>query len=201
MHASMGGSTGQMLRRAKIIGCLPVSKIPSHPIFEQLSQQNPDSSFTHHRFSTKSHGKLLAFSTGNIIRAGKSTHADAFHALLAFLRWCRALNPKLHGMWPMAVSMPNSVWSGQFNTSIDRCVLDHSVATHSDRFPGISLNFQNTNITSKITPELFLKESKWIVPGVKDIVSLFNIVQELTTLHVNCATRGQILNNVKTLDI
>jgi TATA-box binding protein (TBP) (component of TFIID and TFIIIB) len=187
LHASSGAGPGAAVRRARLTGTPAVARIPNHPIFAQLSQQAAGSPFTHLRFNTVAHGKLLVFSSGNIIRAGKSTHADALYAVLAFTRWCRALHPALHGMWPAGVNMPNSVWSGQYTTPIDNAILQHGQATYSDRFPGISISLDRTNLSSKITPELFLKSSKWILPGVKDIESLFESAAQLAALHESVA--------------
>lgn len=183
MHASISASCAASVRRARSLSTPAVTRIPDHPLFAQLSQQEPTASFTHLRFNTSNHGKILVFSSGNIIRAGKSTHADAVHSNVAFMRWCRTVHPALHGLWPTGISMPNSVWNGQYTTPIDSSVLQNGQATYSDRFPGISIALDNADITSAITPELFLKDSKWIMPGVKDIPSLFSAAAQLASLH------------------
>lgn len=185
LHASIGAKNGLSYRRARIIGAATVHTVPAHPVFEQLSQQGASSPFTHFRFHTKRHGKLLVFKTGNIIRAGKSTHADAYNALIIFMRWVRTLVPGLAAMWPCAVSLPNSVWTGQFLAPISAGLKQHPRATYSDRFPGISYRLK-TNTT--VTPEIFLKASKWILPGTKTACDVFDALDELVDLH---ATLGK----------
>lgn len=182
LHASAGSSPGAAVRRSRVTGVPVVGKLPNHPLFAQLAQQETASPFTHLRFNTVAHGKLLAFNSGNVIRAGKHTHGDAYQAVLAFSRWCRKLHPHLHGMWPSAISMPNSVWSAQYTANIPHAVKHHSQATYSDRFPGISISLDRGELTSKITPELFLKDSKWILPGVRDIASLYAAAGQMATL-------------------
>jgi len=180
LHASIGAKGGHSYRRARVLGVATICTIPPHPVFEQLSQQGAASPFTHFRFHTNRHGKLLVFKTGNLIRAGKSTHADAYNALVVFMRWVRTLLPGLAAMWPCAVSLPNSVWTGQFATPISHALKQHPRATYSDRFPGISYRLVTP---SSVTPEIFLKASKWILPGAKTAEDVFNALVELVDLH------------------
>lgn len=188
LHASAGPPPGAAVRRSRVTGVPVVSKLPNHPLFAQLAQQEAASPFTHLRFNTVAHGKLLAFSSGNVIRAGKHTHGDAYQAVLAFSRWCRRLHPHLHGMWPSAISMPNSVWSAQYTTETPHAIKHHAQATYSDRFPGISISLDRAELSSKITPELFLKDSKWILPGVRDIASLYAAAAQMAALQGSVGT-------------
>ena len=152
--------------------------MPALPTLKQLSAEEPESPFSHMRFNTKSHGKLLVFATGNVIRAGKYTHTDAVSCLLAFVRWAREQSPELCLFWPAAISMPNSVLTGQFSTPVSKLLGEHNAATSSNRFPGISIRLPDTMI-SKITPEVFLKDSKWILPGVRCAKGAFDAIAHL----------------------
>lgn len=154
--------------------------MPKLPVFKQLSAENPDSPFSHMRFHTVDHGKMLVFGSGNIIRAGKYTHADAICCLLAFFRWARAQMPTMTTLWPGAISMPNSVLTGQFTTKLDASIKTNAAATSSLRFPGISIALKNC--TDNITPELFTKDAKWILPGVKQAPGAFEACCAMTEL-------------------
>jgi hypothetical protein len=172
----------RMLARAKILGTPLTEQMPELPVFQQLSAEEPESPFSHMRFNTVSHGKLLVFSTGNIIRAGKYTHADAVACLLAFFKWARGQATELHSLWPSAIGMPNAVLTGQFNTPMLSTIKHHATAMSTDRFPGISIQIPSY-CGENITPEIFLKASKWILPGARTPAGVFAAVVHLCELH------------------
>jgi hypothetical protein len=156
--------------------------MPQLPVFLQLSAEEPESPFSHMRFNTTNHGKLLVFSTGNVIRAGKYTHCDAVGCLLAFFRWARGQDSVLNAMWPAAISTPNAVLTGQFVSPINPSFKHHAKATCSNRFPGISVQLPEQAGGDRVTPELFLKDSKWILPGVRSAPGAFNALAELVDI-------------------
>ena len=156
--------------------------MPQLPVFQQLSAEEPESPFSHMRFNTVAHGKLLVFATGNIIRAGKHTHADAVACLLAFFKWARGQSAGLHSLWPSAVGMPNAVLTGQFATPIGDAVASRDDAMSTNRFPGISLQIPSYR-GENITPEIFLKASKWILPGARTAPGVFAALNSLCDVY------------------
>lgn len=111
--------------------------------------------FTHQRFHTKHAGKILLFSTGNVIRAGRHTHGDAVRGVIAFMLAI--------GGWPTAMSVPNTVVSCQYADPISERVRDDWRAVCTTKFPGIAITFADIGATV----ELFMKKSNWIAPGVR----------------------------------
>lgn len=185
LHSSCQ-STPRLLARAKLMGAPAVEEMPQLPVFQQLSAEEPESPFSHMRFNTVAHGKLLVFATGNIIRAGKYTHADAVACLMAFFKWSRTQSTKLHSLWPSAIGMPNAVLTGQFTTPIDPAVVGHNTAMSTNRFPGISVKIPQRD-GENITPEIFLKASKWILPGSRTAAGVFSATLALCDLHASVA--------------
>jgi len=174
--------TPRLLARARVLGSPPIERMPELPVFQQLSAEEPESPFSHMRFNTVSHGKLLVFATGNIIRAGKYTHADAVACLLAFFKWARGQSAELHSLWPSAVGLPNAVLTGQFTEPIDKSVAARDDAMSTNRFPGISMRIP-TYCGENITPEIFLKASKWILPGARTAPGVFAALKSLCDIY------------------
>jgi len=131
-----------------------------------FSHEPPRTSATHYRIAVAdgpAEGKYLVFGTGNIIRAGKHTHADAVAKtarLVAALRAGGVLHP---GTYPAVMSCPNTVVTGKFKSKIDQPKLEADWRVNSSkRFPGRSVSIQN----SKIVPEIYASDGRFIMPGV-----------------------------------
>ena len=112
-----------------------------------------------------------------MIRAGKHTHSDAIYSILSFLHWVSGPNQRMR--WPLAMSTPNTVLTGMYKTPIDPAIKKHWMAVHTSKFPGIALSPKSLK---GMTIELFLAQSKFIVPGVKDPEILSTVVDVMNTL-------------------
>lgn len=130
------------------------------------SHEPPRTAATHYRIAVsgrRAAGKYLIFGTGNIIRAGKHTHADAVGStatLVKALRKDGTLNP---AVYPAAWACPNTVVTGKFIKPIDQDVLETDWRVNSSkRFPGRSVSIKG----SKIVPEIYASDGRFIMPGV-----------------------------------
>jgi len=131
--------------------------------------------FSHSKLYT-SRGKLLLFETGNMIRAGRHTHADAVVAVLQTLRWAGA-------PWPTAMAAPNTVCCGQFSTPVPTDVArEHWRTTWTSRFPGIAVPFKEL---PNVTVQFFGKDSKWVVPGSASPEQLTDAVRHMVRWHAD----------------
>jgi len=122
----------------------------------------------HHRVNTTpkklNRGKFLVFSSANMIRAGKHTHADAMKNMFDFAVW--AMNTEQTPSWHAAMSAPNMVVSGKFHGPLPAHAVDHWRCTHTSKFPGIAVSTDGA-----CTPELY-KSGAFIIPGVTTLTSL-----------------------------
>ena len=150
------------------------------------SSSDPESPFVHMRYDTND-GKFLHFSAkGNIIRAGKHTHADALLSVIRFFKWSNCNK----GAWFTGIATPNSVISGSFITPLSEKVKTNAYVSHSDKFPGIAVNISTAyaNLSRKTllgnccTAEIY-RSGKFIVPGVKTPKDLVIACIVLNDLH------------------
>ena len=173
--------TPRSVHTSTLLGCRPdPRRLPTRPKIAMLASNEPNSPFSHLRLHTKRHGKLLLFTTGNVIRAGKHTHADGAWAVLALRRWAMRGDGHHSLLWPTAMSTPNAVCNGQFTAPMGKGIYSHWRATHTSKFPGIAVTFPNASNT---VAEIFTKAWKWIVPGVKCAQQLVAALDGLAELH------------------
>jgi hypothetical protein len=169
LHSQLNpGPRAQFLSR--LVGRDSPTTTPCSPGLRLVSAPStPGSTFAHFKIATTS-GTLLVFKSMHIIRSGGSSHGGAIVSLLKFVNYLRRLHPTTHGyVWPSASSIPNSVYTGQFKRRVNASFRSSSAATYTSKFPGIAVTLPTT---AKITPELFLKESKFILPGIKNEAAL-----------------------------
>ena len=106
-------------------------------------------------------------------RAGKATHADAFRAIIFFLRWSN--EPE----WPVLLDCNNMVVNGQFVNPIPESIKNNPrLASHSSKYPGIALNFEDT----RCTPEIYTKRSTFIIPGVTQPHTLSHCISKMASV-------------------
>ena len=140
--------------------------IPTSAVLSAFSHEPPRTSATHYRIAVSqgaAEGKYLVFGTGNIIRAGKHTHADAV-AKTACLISALKKNKVLHrGVYPAVMSCPNTVITGKFKHPVIQQKLEADWRVNSSkRFPGRSVSIKD----SKIVPEIYASDGRFIMPGV-----------------------------------
>ena len=179
IHASLK-QTEQCISRDTLIG-KPAPSINTNPRMQMASSRETGSPFCHNRVTTAM-GKILVFSTGNMIRAGRHTHGDAIYSIMSFLRWVAGPTGRMR--WPLAMSTPNTVLTGMYDVPIDPAIKKHWMAVFTSKFPGIALSPKSLD---GMTIELFLSQSKFIIPGVKDPVVLPRVVELMNTLHAEAA--------------
>lgn len=136
------------------------------------------SPFSHRKFCTTNHGRLLVFRTGNVIRAGKHTHGDAITSVLSFVMWANRQSGTV--VWPATLSCPNTVCSCEYAEAMPEAVRQHWKASWSTRFPGISFTFPKAE---GVTTELFLNKSNFIAPGVRSPEMLVDVAEGMAALH------------------
>jgi len=77
-------------------------------------------------------------------------------------------------MWPAVHEAPNSVVTGQLKQMVSPTIKTDSVrVNHSTKFPGIALAVKRRGVT----PELYLRRSMLIIPGVTRVADLADVVK------------------------
>lgn len=165
--------------RNTVYGVTPKPDIRQSSILTAHSISKFGCSSRHCRINTvpNTYGKFLVFASSNMIRAGKHTPADAMKNSLAFSKWVRRATGQQY-VWHTAMSAPNMVISGKLTERLPESVKSHWSASHSDKFPGISITTQST-----CTPELYMSGA-FIVPGITSVASLNVALQAIdSALH------------------
>lgn len=162
-------------------------KMRDNDAVQAASAPEDASPFSHRKFCTTKHGRLLLFKTGNLIRAGKYTHGDAINSVLSFVMWANKRANTV--VWPATLSCPNTVCSSEYTSKMPEEVKQHWRASWSARFPGISFTFPQA---VGVTTELFLNKANFIAPGVRSPEMLVEVAAGMATLHkeVTEAERG-----------
>ena len=140
---------------------------------------------SHYRIRTVHDGKFLLFGTGNIILAGRQSHAAACVSMTRMIRHMARLHRL--PLWPVVHSSPNSVVTGQIDGTVAHSIKDELAANHSSKFPGIALSLP----TKGVTPELYLRRGMVIMPGITSAEQLSAVVREISQLvrpHVTAAS-------------
>ena len=135
MHVKLRGNPYKSTVRRTLYGPGPAKNCDAY------SSSDANSPFEHNKFNCSKFGTIMQFKKNRkLTRAGKATHADAFRATVFFLRWSKDPN------WPVRLDTNNMVVNGQFATPVtDETVKSNfRLASHSSKYPGIALNFENT---------------------------------------------------------
>jgi hypothetical protein len=156
---------------------VPIGDVKDLSMYSSANLLSP---FEHARFDAGCHGKIMLFKkNGNLIRAGKRTHGDAFLSALLFLRW---MSP---GRWLTAASAPNMVLSGKLQESRVAYLSAHHSVTGSSRFPGLALKL---NVHSTCTPEIYPTSGRFILPGVSRVDTLMDTLDDMMDVLQPCVT-------------
>lgn len=86
----------------------------------------------------------------SLYTAGKHTHADGFLCIVRFIMWAK------RETWFSGIATPNGVVSGAFQRQMKTTVKSYARASHSSKFPGISISM-NTSTNNTCTPEIYLR--------------------------------------------
>lgn len=130
----------------------------------------------HYRLRTRNDGKFLVFGTGNLILAGKTSHASACLSSNRMVRLLASLHPSCTLMWPAHHSSPNCVVTGQIACPVlDTIKDDNAHVNYSNKFPGIALSIT----VPKVTPELYLRQGKIIIPGIVNSTQLLEATHQI----------------------
>jgi len=126
-------------------------------------------------------GKAFCFGGGAIIRAGKHTHAHAVWGTLEFFfLFAKLTAPEHPSKWLSAIQAPNMVISGKLACAISEDIVNDPACTKTSKFPGIQVAVPE-HLNS--TPELYLKRSTFIVPGVTSPNQLAQILRALIAIY------------------
>ena len=173
-------------RRSPVVESMLGRPLPTvAPSGERLRMMSavstPASPFAHFniKITSEDYGSstFLLFNSNHLIRSGGGDTGTSFLTVLRFLNYLRRISNETHdNAWLSAVSIPNSVYCGQFRYAVDIKIRTSSFATYTSKFPGIAIAL---DMEDKVTPELFLKASKFIIPGIKNKSMLISAVNRL----------------------
>ena len=124
-------------------------------------------------------GKILCFGSGNVIRAGKHTHAHGLERVFHFWNWVDKEANLPQKRWPAAIQAPNMVVSGKFKFNLDPAIKKHPMCTSTSKFPGIQVVMPKH---LNATPEVYTKRGTFIVPGVTSPKQLDAVLSILVPL-------------------
>ena len=166
---------GQHLR-SSLYRTHPQSTIKTSGPFAAANLERTNGKHAHMRIRTLNDGKFLMFGTGNIILAGRKSHASA---CLSSIRMSHVLSQQCKdsvNLWPAAQEAPNSVITGQLAFPISPTIKDDSVhVNYSTKFPGIAMSVSAPGVT----PELYLRRSMIIIPGITSAAQLATVVADV----------------------
>lgn len=173
-HVSIGVPMHVSAMRASVYRLTPPQGICTSPHLAAANLEPTSGKKAHYRLRTRHDGKFLVFGTGNLILAGKTSHASACLSSNRMIRMLATLHPSAALMWPAHHSSPNCVVTGQINTQISDSIKEDTLhVNYSNKFPGIALAIN----VPKVTPELYLRKGKIIIPGIVNCEQL----QDATT--------------------
>ena len=180
LHSTMA-SHARTRVAARYFGKKSNTHIPSSRTLRLASSRGtPSSPFAHHKIRTSVGATILMFNSGQLIRSGGNSPGQALISLLKFVNFLQRTHPATHAnAWIGAATIPNSVFTGQFVCDVSPAFKNDSAATYTSKFPGIAINL---NIDEKITPELFLRRSKFIIPGIKTAHALSRAADALVSV-------------------
>jgi TATA-box binding protein (TBP) (component of TFIID and TFIIIB) len=135
------------------------------------------STSSHYRIRSRKDGKFLVFGTGNIILAGRKSHASA---CLSSNRMIARLAKEMQApLFTVSHQSPNSVVTGKLVHNVSAAIKHNNIdVNYSNKFPGIALNIN----TVGVTPELYLKRGMVILPGITSSAQLRAVVAEVATI-------------------
>ena len=141
------------------------------------------SPFRHRCFKSRGFpGKILQFTRGGVIAAGKASPSDVFYRACSFLATVKAPYFQL-------LAYPNRVCSGEFRFALKSSLKTDSQVVCSSKFPGAAVILKDSSLQS--TPEFYdgcgkkrsiRKKSKFILPGRLNIEELYNVLTECDRL-------------------
>lgn len=184
MHCSLVPDTRCSIVENMLGQLLPRSAPSGERLRMMSAVSTPASPFAHFniKITSTDYGSstFLLFNSNHLIRSGGGDTGTSFLTVLRFLNYLRTVSSKTHhNAWLSAISIPNSVYCGQFRHPIDTKIRESSFATYTSKFPGIAIAL---DMDDKITPELFLKASKFIVPGIKNQYMLITAIERLVEI-------------------
>jgi TATA-box binding protein (TBP) (component of TFIID and TFIIIB) len=155
--------------------CAPVG-LATNATLSKANLESTKGLRSHYRIRTDKDGKFLIFGTGNIILAGRKSHAAACLSATRMIRLLAHSQQTI--VSPVTHSSPNSVITGQLKEMVSEDVKNSLFVNHSSKFPGIALNIE----TPGVTPELYLRRGMVIIPGVTSSAALTSAIQEIGIL-------------------
>lgn len=178
-HVSIAVPNHLSAFRAAIYRMTPPQGIATSTHLAAANLETTSGKKAHYRLRTQHDGKFLVFGTGNLILAGKTSHASACLSSNRMIRMLAALHPSSKLMWPAHHSSPNCVVTGQIIKPIkDTIKVDNAHVNYSNKFPGIALSIN----VPKVTPELYLRQGKIIIPGIVNSKQLVEATDQICSI-------------------
>ena len=134
MHCSMVPEPRTRAVEAMLGQLLPVVAPSGDRLRMMSAVSTPASPFAHFniKVSSKEYGSstFLLFNSNHLIRSGGGDTGTSFLTVLRFLNYLRRISNTTHAnAWLSAVSIPNSVYCGQFKFIVDPKIRMSSFAT------------------------------------------------------------------------
>jgi TATA-box binding protein (TBP) (component of TFIID and TFIIIB) len=175
-HCTVRPTAATYANRATLYRASAPVGLATNPVLAMANLESTKGLRSHYRIRTDKDGKFLIFGTGNIILAGRKSHAAA---CLSAARMIRLLaNSQQTIVSPITHSSPNSVITGQLKEMVSEDVKSCLFVNYSSKFPGIALDIP----TPGITPELYLRRGMVIIPGVTSSEALTSAIREIGEL-------------------
>ena len=179
MHTSIKQPSTRFWILSALYRTSPPTNLRHNPLFVAANLDMTKSKRPHYRIRTPAHaydGKFLVFGTGNIIVAGTKSHSAAALGSVRMIRMlAKHSDPPLQNIWSSSMSVPNAVITGRLRYPVNESIKSSEFTNHSSKFPGIALRVNE----ARVTPELYLRRSMIIIPGLTSSKSLHNVLQNV----------------------
>lgn len=179
LHMSLSVPPPVCVHRTALYRRAPAAHIATATTLCSVNLEMTRGHRAHYRLRTINDGKFLVFGTGNIILAGRQTHASACVSSVRMIRLLASLPNAGRVTWPAYFSSPNAVLTGQTRLAVQDTIKTDTVRVNfSPKFPGLALAIG----AKGVTPELYLRRGMIIVPGITGISQFDTAVDEVTNI-------------------
>jgi hypothetical protein len=179
LHMSLSVPAHVQAYRTSLYRRPPATRIKTAQALSACNLEATKGRQAHYRIRTKANGKFLVFGTGNIILAGRKSHSSAALSCVRMISMLSGLPNAGVVTWPAYLSSPNAVLTGQVAHVVKPTLKDDTVnVNHSAKFPGIAIAIAEPGVT----PELYLRRSMLITPGVTSPTQFARVLDNIATV-------------------
>lgn len=180
-HVSTNPSLLSQWTASRLYRANPPMSLKACPLLMAANLDKSKGRNPHYRVRTPAgayDGKFLVFGTGNIIIAGAKSHSAAILAATRMTRMLSLQTPDSRLLWPSMHAAPNAVLTGRLKYKVDDSIKTHPLTNYSSKFPGIALRVSHKGVT----PELYLRKSMIIIPGVTEAVATVRVIEDIVDI-------------------